>query len=513
MRRPIDRDGVDECDRGRVSEDRTIGIVGTGVIGAGWAVRALSRGHDVVAWDPGDGAEARLRETVTRNWPSASRLGLFPGASPDRITWADSPETVAIEADWVQESAPEDEEVKRPLLRRLAAADPTVVIASSSSGLLPSRLQAGCDRPERIVIGHPFNPVYLLPLVEIVAGDQTDQATVDAAISHYDDLVMHPLVVRNEIEGYLSDRLQEAVWREILHLVNDGIATTDELDDAITYGPGLRWAGMGTNLTFHLAGGDEGMRHMLRQFGPALKLPWTKLEAPELTGDLIEAMADGTTQQAAGRSIAELERLRDDYVLAVMRSLRPLDLGAGRLVAEREARIHRAGRTIPPWQPGDAVAAPLSLYSAPVEPDWVDYNDHMTESAFLLAFGWASDKLFRHIGIDEAYRAAGHTFFTVETHLNYRREAALGDPLTVTTQILGVDAKRLHFFHAMYHADTGELLCTTEQMLLHVDNDVGRTVPILPGPAAALAAIAEAHADLPVPEQVGRVMQIPASPA
>lgn len=493
------------------AETKKIGIVGTGVIGSGWAVRALSRGYDIVAWDPAPGAEERLHETVARNWGSVTKLGLFPGASPDRIGWAESPEALAAEADWIQESAPENEDVKRPLLQQLAAAcDPDVVIASSSSGLLPSRLQAGCEHPERVLIGHPFNPVYLLPLVEIVAGDQTSAAAIDAAVAHYDDLVMHPLVVRNEIEGYLSDRLQEAVWREILHLVNDGIATTAELDDALTYGPGLRWAGMGTNLTFHLAGGEEGMRHMLGQFGPALKLPWTKLEAPELTDDLIEAMADGTDAQAAGRSIAELEGLRDDYVLSVMRSLRPLDLGAGRLVAEREARIHDAGQTTPPWQPGDAVAVPLALYEAPVEPDWVDYNDHMTESAFLLAFGWASDKLFRYIGIDEQYRASGHSFFTVETHINYLQEAALGDPLRFTTQVLGVDAKRLHFFHAMYHADTGDLLCTTEQMLLHVDNNEGRTAPILPGPAAALAAIAAAHADIPVPDQVGRVMNIPA---
>lgn len=493
-----------------VVETRTIGIVGTGVIGAGWAVRALSRGYDVVAWDPAPEAEQRLRDTVTRNWTSATKLGLFPGASTDRIRWAESPEALASAVDWIQESAPEDEAVKCPLLQRLAAAsEPSTIIASSSSGLLPSRLQAGCAHPERVLIGHPFNPVYLLPLVEIVAGEQTSPAAVDAAVAHYDDLVMHPLVVRNEIEGYLSDRLQEAVWREILHLVNDGIATTDELDDALTYGPGLRWAGMGTNLTFHLAGGDEGMRHMLRQFGPALKLPWTKLEAPELTDELIEAMAGGTTAQADGRSIAELERLRDEYVLAVMRSLRPLDLGAGRLVAEREARIHDAGQSTPPWQAGDTVATPLDLYNAPVEPDWVDYNNHMTESAFLLAFGWASDKLFRYIGIDEAYRASGHSFFTVETHINYLQEAALGDPLRFTTHVLGVDAKRLHFFHAMYHADTDELLCTTEQMLLHVDNNEGRTAAILPGPATALAAIAEAHADLPVPDQVGRVMNIP----
>ena len=485
---------------------RTIGVVGTGVIGAGWAVRALARGHAVVAWDPAPGAEERLRATVDRAWPSATRLGLFPGADRRHLAWAAAADDLAGRVDWIQESAPEDEDVKRPLLQALArAAGPEVVIVSSSSGLLPTRLQEGCRHPERVLIGHPFNPVYLLPLVEVVAGRQTSTEAVDAALTHYDDLVMHPLVVRTEIEGYLSDRLQEALWREILHLVNDGVATTRELDEAVHYGPGLRWAGMGTNLTFHLAGGEGGMRHMLGQFGPALKLPWTKLEAPDLTEDLIELMAAGCEEQAEGRSMAELERLRDDYLVNVMRSLRPLGLGAGRLVAEREARIHEAG--VPAqWSAGDPVAAPLTLYETTVEPDWVDYNGHMSEWAFLTAFGWASDKLFRYVGVDEDYRSAGHTFFTVETHLNYVREASLADPLRFTTQVLGVDAKRLHFFHAMEHATTGDLLCTTEQMLLHVDTKAGSTAPLLPGPATALAAIAKAHADLPIPPQVGQVM-------
>jgi carnitine 3-dehydrogenase len=229
------------------------------------------------------------------------------------------------------------------------------------------------------------------------------------------------------------------------------------------------------------------------------------LVAPELTDDLVESMADGCLEQAGGRPIDELERLRDDYVINVMRALRPLDLGAGRIVAEREARIHAASIGAP-WAEGDDVAAPLDLYRGEVEPDWVDYNGHMSEWAFLTAFGWASDKLFRFVGIDEEYRDSGSTFFTVETHINYLREASLGDPLRVTTQVLGVDAKRLHLFHAMEHAETGDLLATTEQMLLHVDTDTGRTAPIHDRPAAVLAAAASAHADLPVPPQVGRVM-------
>ena len=490
---------------------RTIGLAGTGVIGSGWAVRVLARGHDVVAWDPADGAEERLRDTVGRAWPSATRLGLFPGADPDRLRWAASPEEVAEAADFVQESAPEVEAVKQSLLRRLdAAADPATPITSSSSGLLPSRLADGLSHPERLLVGHPFNPVYLLPLVEVVPGEATSDETVAAAIAHYDDLVMHPLVVRNEIEGYLSDRLQEALWRENLHLVKEGIATTAELDDAIVYGPGLRWAAMGTNLTFHLAGGRGGMRHMLSQFGPALKLPWTRLEAPELTGELTDAMAAGCEDQAAGRSVAELERQRDDCLLAVMRALRPSGMGAGRLIAEREARILAvsAEAAAEPWAPGAEVSAPLELYTAVVESDWVDYNGHMTEWAFLAAFGWASDALFRYVGIDEDYRAGGQSYFTVETHLNHLREASLDERLRVTTQVLGSDAKRLHIFHTMYRGDAGgaaggEVVCTGEQMLVHVDTEAGRSAPLLDGPAAAVAAIAAAHASMRTPPEAG----------
>ena len=503
---------------------RTIGLAGTGVIGAGWAVRVLARGHDVVAWDPADDAEDRLRTAIERAWPSATRLGLFPGAAPDRLRWAGSPEEAAAEADLVQESAPEDFSIKSSLLRRLdAAAEPDTVIASSSSGLLPTRLAEGLRHPERLLIGHPFNPVYLLPLVEVVPGEASSAETVAAASAHYDDLVMHPLVVRNEIEGYLSDRLQEALWRENLHLVSDGVATTAELDDSITYGPGLRWAAMGTNLTFHLAGGDGGMRHMLGQFGPALKLPWTHLQAPELTGELIEAMAEGCEDQTGGRSIAELERQRDDCLLAVMRALRPSGIGAGRLMAEREARILAAGAAAAaePWAPGAEIAAPLELYSAVVEPDWVDYNGHMTEWAFLTVFGWASDALFRYLGIDEAYRAGSHSYYTVETHLSHLREASLGEPLRVTTQVLGSDVKRLHIFHTMYRGGAGgaggtsgggEMLCTGEQMLVHVDIAAGRSTPLTSGPAAAVAAVTAAHASTPVPPQAGSRMGIGSRP-
>ena len=202
------------------------------------------------------------------------------------------------------------------------------------------------------------------------------------------------------------------------------------------------------------------MRHMLGHFGPALELPWTNLKAPPLTDRLSESLVSGIDEQAAGRSVAELEQLRDGFLISVMRALRPHNLGAGRMVADREAvRLQAAART---WRPGVEVGAPLEIYQTQVEPDWVDYNGHMTESAYLTAFGWASDALFRFVGIDERYRAGGHSLYTVETHIHYRREASVHQVLFFTTQVLGVDEKRLHLFHTMSSED-GRRLSSTEQ--------------------------------------------------
>jgi len=314
---------------------RTVGVVGCGVIGAGWATRCLARGLTVIATDPAPGAEARLRVSIDNAWPAIEKLGLTDNADRSRLTFTDDLEEVCRHADFIQENAPEDENIKRALHKRLdAAARPECIIASSSSGLLPSRIQIDCEHPQRVLIGHPFNPVYLLPLVEVVGGCKTDSSNVDRAIGFYRSLAMYTLQVRNEIEGYISDRLQEALWREALHMVADGTATTDEIDAAIIYGPGLRWAFMGTCLTFHLAGGEAGMRHMLEHFGPALELPWTRLKAPPLTQTLIDRMVDGTQGQAAGRSIRELERLRDDCLIGIMRALEKYEVGAGGVLAE-----------------------------------------------------------------------------------------------------------------------------------------------------------------------------------
>ncbi len=491
---------------------RRIAIVGTGVIGAGWAARCLARGCEVVASDPGRHAEARLRAAVDNAWPALRRLSLSPGADPAALTFTADLETAVAEADFVQESAPEDEDLKRKLLARIdAAAPPRTVIASSSSGLLPSRIQADCAHPGRIVIGHPFNPVYLLPLVEVLGGDQTAPDALDRAEAFYRSLGMRPLRVRHEVPGYIADRLQEALWREALHMIAEGTASTDEIDDAIIYGPGLRWAFMGHCLTIHLAGGETGMAHALEQFGPALKLPWTKLKGPELNEELSRRMVEGTRAQAGGRGVKELERLRDDCLIAIMRALRPYDIGAGAVLAADEAAAYAAGG-FQRWTPGAAVAAPLRLYETLVRPEWLDYNGHMSESCYLQAMGDASDALFRYVGIDEAYRAGGRSFYTVESHLSNLSEVGGGEPLAITTQILDLDEKRLHFFHAMYHGGVGgqdgTLLATGEQMLLHVDMNGPRAAPIAPEVYRALQAIRDAHRDLPKPEQAGRSIGI-----
>jgi carnitine 3-dehydrogenase len=306
-----------------ITDIRTFAAIGAGVIGSGWVSRALARGLDVVAWDPAPGAEAQLRANVANAWPALERVGLHPGASISRLRFAATVEDCVEDADFIQESAPEREDLKLKLHARVsAAAKPDAIIGSSTSGLLPSEFYAEASRPERCLVGHPFNPVYLLPLVEVVGGARTSAVAIDAAVQVYASLGMRPLRLRSEVPGFIADRLMEALWREALHLVNDGVASTGEIDDALRFGAGIRWSFMGTFMTYTLAGGEAGMRHFMEQFGPALELPWTKLAAPPLTDKLIEEVVQGTAAQQGGRSIKALEAYRDDAIISVMEAVR-----------------------------------------------------------------------------------------------------------------------------------------------------------------------------------------------
>ena len=330
----------------------TVGLIGTGVIGGGWAARTLHCGLDVIAADVNPAMEAWIRGAIERAQPALDELTADAPTPPrGAFTFTTDLEEVAARADFIQENVPEQLEVKQRVLETVSRAAPReVIIASSTSGIMPSDMQAAVVYPERFCVGHPFNPVYLLPLVEVVGGAQTAPETIDAASEFYRDLGMHPLKVRAEIPGHVSDRLQEAMWREILHMVSEGEASTDELDQSIVYGPGLRWAVMGVNLVFHVAGGEAGMRHMLEHFAPALEWPWTRLKAPPLTDELIARMIEGTQAQAGGRSIRELEQIRDECLVAIQRVLRDHDIASGRTLRGFEQRLRdrtertRAGR-------------------------------------------------------------------------------------------------------------------------------------------------------------------------
>jgi carnitine 3-dehydrogenase len=413
--------------------------------------------------------------------------------------------------DFVQESAPEREHVKRAVLAAACrAAGPRVVLASSTSGLLPSRLQADMEHPERLTVGHPFNPVYLLPLVELCGGERTSPETLERAADVYRSVGMWPLVLRREIEGFVADRLLEALWREALWLVRDDVATVEEIDDAIRYGAGLRWSFLGTFLTYRMAGGEAGMRHFMAQFGPTLRLPWTKLtEVPELTDGLIDKIVAQSDAQAGDRSIRELEELRDDCLVAVMQGLRTHRVGAGAVLEDYERVLLDGGH---PTAVGgeDDIATPLGLHSARVPSEWVDYNGHAHESRYLQVFGDGTDALLRYLGVDAEYVQAGGSYYTVETHLSHLGEALAGDGLDVTTQVLGFDEKRLHLFHELHRSGDHALLATAEQMLLHVDTTAGRAHPARPEILTRIAEVAAAHAVLPKPDRAGRAVGIQA---
>lgn len=301
---------------------RTVVCAGAGVIGGGWVAWFLARGYRVVAWDPDPAAEQRLAHLVDAAWPALTELGLAEGADRGRLSFEPDLARACAQADLVQESAPEDLALKRRLLKDLdAATPPDVVISSSTSGYAMTEMQVDCAHPGRTVVAHPFNPPYLIPLVEVVGGELTDPEAVAWTSDFFRLAGKSVITMEREVPGFIANRLQEALWREALHMVAAGEATVEQIDLSITDGPGLRWPLMGPLLTFHLAGGQGGMAHMLDHFGPSLLSPWTRLEAPELTRELRDAVVDGCEREAAGRTIDDLVAERDRGVIAVLRAL------------------------------------------------------------------------------------------------------------------------------------------------------------------------------------------------
>lgn len=306
----------------------TVACAGAGTIGAGWAAYFLARGYRVKVWDPSPKAEARLRRLVDAAWPALTELGLALGASRENLTVHTELAEALDGAQFVQESAPEVLELKQELLARLDAETAAgVVIGSSTSGYSMTDMALSTQNPERFVVGHPFNPPYLIPLVEVVGGERTAPEVTGWAARWYEHIGKSVITMDREVPGFIANRLQEALWREALHMVDNGEATVEQIDRSITDGPGLRWPFQGPMLTFHLAGGEGGMAHMLDHFGPSLKSPWTRLDAPELTGELRDSVVNGCAEEDA-RPVAELVAERDRGIIALRRMIEGMRRGS-----------------------------------------------------------------------------------------------------------------------------------------------------------------------------------------
>ena len=299
---------------------RKVALVGTGVIGASWATLFLAKGLDVVATDPAPNAEALLRETIARQWSAMETLGLSPGASQSRVTFTSSLEDCVADADFIQESGPERLDIKRELYARMdEAARPEIIIATSSSGILISEVQTACKRPERVLVGHPFNPPHLIGPVDVVGGKATSQAAIDDALEVYAAIGKRPIHIRKEVKGHVANRLQAALWREAFALVQDGVASVADIDTAIAHGPGLRWALLGPFLNLHLSGGAGGLRHVMDHLGPPIESWWADMRPVTIDEPLKAAIVAGGEDELAGKSMADITADRDRVLLELMR--------------------------------------------------------------------------------------------------------------------------------------------------------------------------------------------------
>ena len=457
---------------------KTAAIIGGGVIGGGWLARFLLNGWNVHLFDPDPQAKRKIDE-VLKNARHALPM-LYDTAMPTEgtITYCETMEQAVAQADWIQESVPERLDIKHKVLAEIQAhCRVDAVIGSSTSGFKPSELQEKSDRPDQIMVCHPFNPVYLLPLIEVVPSIQTSTTHVERAKELLTSVGLYPLHVRKEIDAHIADRFLEAVWREGLWLIKDGIATTEEIDNAIRYGFGLRWAQMGLFETYRIAGGEAGMAHFIAQFGPCLEWPWTKLmDVPELTDDLVQMIADQSDAQSGAHSIRELERMRDNNLVAMMRALKQQGKAAGTLIKDHE-------KTMIPQQ---APAKTLRTQTRIVPVDWTDSNGHMNEGRYGQVFSDAADGFLLAAGVDDAYLAGGHSYFTVETSIKFLNETHSGDHIVVDSTVELSEGKKLKLAHEMKRAD-GTVLATASQFMLHVSLDTRKSCPPVGAVATALA--------------------------
>ena len=483
---------------------RVAAIVGGGVIGGGWAARFLLHGWRVQVFDPHPDAPKHLGAVLANARASLPALADVPMPPEGELVFCDSIAAAVSDAQWVQESVPEDLSIKHKVLAEIEAHAPAAtLIGSSTSGFKPGELQQNAKHPERIFVAHPFNPVYLLPLAELVPGDAVTAKNRERASELLRSIGMQPLHVRTEIDAHIADRFLEAVWREALWLVNDNVATTEEIDNAIRYGFGLRWAQMGLFETYRLAGGEAGMKHFIAQFGPCLSWPWTKLtDVPELTDELVDKIASQSDAQSGSRTIRELERIRDRNLVGILRALKERDWGAGAILREHDRRL--APTQIHEMPERVDSTAPMRLLDLTVLPAWIDYNGHMTEFRYVQVFSDTCDKMLAMIGMDADYVKSTGGWYTVETHNTLVSEIGVDERIYSTVQVLDASDRKMRVFYCLHAGADDRLLATCEAMYLHVGRESGRVCPAGETLVANARAIAEAHAGLSVPDAVGR---------
>ena len=463
---------------------KTAAIIGGGVIGGGWAARFLLNGWNVRVFDPDPEAERKIMDVMENARGALPMLYDYALPKEGTLSFCPSIAEAVADADWVQESVSERLDLKHKVMGEIQAANPGAVIGSSTSGFKPSELQEGAADPSKIMVAHPFNPVYLLPLIEVVPSEATEPEAVDRATELLTSVGLYPLRVRKEIDAHIADRFLEAVWREALWLVKDGVATTQEIDDAIRFGFGLRWGQMGLFETYRVAGGEAGMRHFMAQFGPALKWPWTKLmDVPEFTEELVDTIADQSDAQSGHLSIRELERKRDRNLIAMMRALKQQGNASGRLIKTHQAAL----------RPALEDTCPMLSMRRVVPVDWTDVNGHMNEGRYGQLFSDAAEEVMAHVGADDAYIAAGNSYFTVETTTKFMAETHAGEMVDVWTTVTVGEGKKLRCFHEMKRTSDGTLMATCDQFMLHVNLETRRTCDPLPHVRDKVEALAALH--------------------
>ncbi len=468
---------------------RKAACIGAGVIGAGWVARLLYNGIDVAVCDPDPQARRKVEAVCANADRAMKRLTTAPALDPGSLTITRTINDAVQDSGLVVEAVPERLDIKRSVYAKIeAAASSDTLIASSTSGILPSELQADMRHPHRLLVAHPFNPVYLLPLVELVGGKETSPDTIERAREFYTSIGMRPLHIKKEIEAFVADRFLEAVWREALWLVKDGIASTEEIDDAIRFGFGLRWAQMGLFETYRIAGGEAGMEHFLEQFGPCLKWPWTKLmDVPELDDELVALIAGQSDAQSGKYSIRDLERIRDDNLVAIIRALKETGWGAGKTLGDYERKL---------LESGTARSREHGISSLPLTLERLvpgDLESPMAEAFCLQCFADAREVFLRDSGVgQENGSLAGH-FAAAETRIRHVEEISAAESVSVTTHLVSVNSEAVRLFHRL-ERQQGGLLATCEHLLVHVDAATGATSQPAPHVLDKLNAIAKTHA-------------------